>query len=378
MATTADDSGYFRNYLTRPSSEAATNQRVVAKVPGSFTGQGGLCLRRQPNGDVYLAHFDPLAANQVFFFTIIGGNAAAIQSAALPAGFTPSHSYTCDFQATGTSPTTLTFTVTDATTGAVFTSLTTTDGAASLQNPGVPALVAWSNPATSQQVTFTEATTYTAASVASLGPLVVGAVGDSITAGFNGDPCGAMASYLTSLGYAATVVNRGIGGTSSADWLPSGSDLPAAIAAFQAAGVTVVQVMLGTNDVRTPNSFTVAQHAANMRAIVGALRAAGFLVVLHKPLFTVPNVGTSPTVWPADSSSLYRAYFAADSAMADGVGVFIGDSGNFQQSALSPGTFLESGGVHPANAAANTAVGQFWAVALLNRYAPASARWTHS
>ena len=56
----------------------------------------------------------------------------------------------------------------------------------------------------------------------------------------------------------------------------------------------------------------------------------------------------------------------------------MGDTGNFQQTALAPSTLLASDGIHPANAAANTAVGQFWAVALLNRYAPTSARWTHS
>jgi len=47
-----------------------------------------------------------------------------------------------------------------------------------------------------------------------------------------------------------------------------------------------------------------------------------------------------------------------------------------------PGLFTSpaqvASAIHPANAAANAAVGQFWAVALLNRYAPASARWTHS
>ena len=188
---------------------------------------------------------------------------------------------------------------------------------------------------------------------------------------------GAEIAFLAAQGYAATGTNRGISGTSTADWLPTGANLPAAIAAFQTANVTVVQVMLGTNDARTPNSFTALQHAANMQAIVGALRGAGFSVVLHLPLWTVPNSGSSGAQWPADPNTMYRQYFEADIAMADGLAVFIGDTGNFVQTQLAPGSLLAVDGIHPADSAANTAIGQYWALGVLNRYAPTTFRWTH-
>lgn len=212
-----------------------------------------------------------------------------------------------------------------------------------------------------------------------LGPLAIGFVGDSITAGTNGNPVAAMAAWLGAQGYAVTAVNRGVSGTSTADWLPGGSYLPAAVSAFGAAGVTVVQVMLGTNDWRTPNSFSPAQHGTNMRAIVLALRAAGFLVVLCKSPWAKPNEDAGGgSVWPPDVNDRIRDGWRLDAALCDGAGVFAGDTGFHQYTALNNLAVLDGYGIHPKDAATNTLLGQYWAVAFLHRFGAAGGvvnRW---
>ncbi len=81
------------------------------------------------------------------------------------------------------------------------------------------------------------------------------------------------------------VMNRGIGGTTTADWLPSGRLLAPAIAAFRAAGVHIVQVALGTNDAAT--GVPAPSFRAHLARIVAALRHAGFRVIPQRPPFLV-------------------------------------------------------------------------------------------
>jgi hypothetical protein len=126
--------------------------------------------------------------------------------------------------------------------------------------------------------------------------------------------------------------------------------------------------MLGTNDVRAPNNFTTATHKTNMTAIVNALVTAGFKVIIHKPLFTVPNANPGSTVWPNDPNTWYNTAFALDMQLVDGVNVFQGDTTNFNLSSVSPGTFLASDGIHPANQTQNTLVGQNWGIAYVERF----------
>jgi hypothetical protein len=225
-------------------------------------------------------------------------------------------------------------------------------------------------------LTITDASSGATATVTvttpSLGALKLGAVGDSITAGTNGNPFGETLTTLTSLGYTVTSSNQAISGTSTGDWAAGGSYLTNAIAAFTAAGVTIVQVMLGTNDARTPNSFSAATHHANMAGIVAALVAAGFKVIIHKPIYTVPNAGSSGAQWPNDPNSLYQQYFALDMQLVDGVNVFQGDTTGFAQAYLNPTTFLEGAGIHPANATENNLLGTYWAVAFMGKFGNAS------
>ena len=198
-----------------------------------------------------------------------------------------------------------------------------------------------------------------------LGPLKIGFIGDSITAGTNGNSVQGATALLSGLGYTVTAVNRGISGTSTADWLPANGNgyFSNALGAFTAASVTIVQIMLGTNDARTPNSFTAAQHSANMALIVSALKAAGLQVVIHKPIYTAPYANST---WPADPSTVYKQYFAANMKLVDGSFVFEGDTGAFSYFYHNP-TYLADG-IHPLNQAQNTILGQYWATALLYKF----------
>lgn len=205
--------------------------------------------------------------------------------------------------------------------------------------------------------------------VASTGiSIKIGCIGDSITAGINGNPVQAMADYLTSVGYTPTMTNRGVSATTTQDWLPGGSYLPNAIGAFQSAGVTIVTIGLGTNDARTPLSLTPAQHSTNMASIVSALRAAGFVVVIHHPIWTLPNAGSTGQQWPADPNTIYKNYFAADMRLTDGVGVFAGDAAGF--SLFGTNTSYLADGIHPTSTS-NPLLGQLWAFGLLYRYGAA-------
>ncbi|MHB1310479.1 MAG: GDSL-type esterase/lipase family protein, partial [Gemmatimonadaceae bacterium] len=207
-----------------------------------------------------------------------------------------------------------------------------------------------------------------------LGALNIGWIGDSITAGTNGAPVTAAASTLTGMGYTVTTTNEAVSGTTTADWLPGGSYLPGALTAFATAGVTVVHIMLGTNDVRQPNNFTPAQHHSNMRAIVLALVAAGYQVVITKPIYTVPNSGSSGAYWPNDPNTPYLEYFTLNMQLVDGIRIFQGDTGGYEISSLNPTTFLATPtvgvgpGVHPQDATQNNILGSYWATAIVERF----------
>lgn len=211
-----------------------------------------------------------------------------------------------------------------------------------------------------------------------LGLLRLGIIGDSISQGVNGNPVQAMSDFLTTQGYTVSVTNRAIGGTTTQDWLPSGSTLPPAISAFLAAGVTIVQLILGTNDVRTPLNMTPAQHNANMKLIVAALVAAGLKVVIGKPSFVIPNAAPAAgAVWPNNVNAWFRDTWILNAAITDGISVFAGDTTAHLMSSLTPSAFLSTDGVHPANATQNTMLGQWWAVSFLQRFGSNIARWTH-
>lgn len=254
----------------------------------------------------------------------------------------------------------------------------TTSGTVTI-NTGAPV-----GPSGASGITVTDTGSGATAAVAvnppSLGALKVGWIGDSITAGTNGAPVTQAVSYLTAIGYTVTSVNEGVSGSSTGDWVngTGGASLSGAISAFTSAGVTIVHVMLGTNDVRSPNNFSAATHHANMITIVNALVAAGFQVVISKPPFTVPNAEPGTSLWPNDPNSVYQQYWVLDVQLMNGLSVFQGDSGAYQISSLSPTTFLAADGVHPADSTENNILGNYWGVAIAQRFGNALVQpWIH-
>ena len=209
----------------------------------------------------------------------------------------------------------------------------------------------------------------------SLGTLNVGFIGDSITLLDAGQAPASAVAVLTAAGYTSAATVQAVNGTSTQDWAPGGSYLPGALTAFASAGVSIVHIMLGTNDARTPNSFSAATHHSNMTAIVNALVAAGYMVVISKPLWTAPNANNAAgtgQIWPNDPNSLYAAGFTLDMQLVDGVHVFQGDTSNYGQAFLSPTTFLRPDDIHPANSTISAIVGTNWGVAILQRFGNAT------
>ncbi len=120
--------------------------------------------------------------------------------------------------------------------------------------------------------------------------LTVGLIGDSITQ--LASVGAAVLSRVTTLsGLVCAVVNRGASGRTSTSWLPTvaqgGEDggggvslLQGAIAAFNAAGVTLVCICLGTNDSKTgPAQALSSLYLSNLQLICDA-------VALQCPLVT--------------------------------------------------------------------------------------------
>ncbi len=234
-----------------------------------------------------------------------------------------------------------------------------------------PGLLGYGNLAITNSISGAAASL--AVATPALGALRIGAIGDSMTYGTNGNPFAQTAAYLGALGYSVTPLNRAISGTTTNDWIAGSSNLTAAIAAFAASGVSWVQVMLGTNDYRPlPTPLSVAQHHANMASITGALVAAGFKVVLHKPPFTIPNSipGVLQTI--NDPNGYYSQAFALDMQLVDGVNVFQGDTSAFAYSAQSPTVFLNADGLHPKDATQNNILGNFWGVAFAQKFGNAA------
>jgi lysophospholipase L1-like esterase len=137
----------------------------------------------------------------------------------------------------------------------------------------------------------------------------------------------------------------------------SGSaDLVAAMAAFAAAGVTHVGILIGVNDGRV--DVPVATWKANVLSQAAALVAAGYKVLLLG--FQCPWVPA--TVTPAEAD-LIRQYVLQYPSMADGVNVLAatGSLEVYDATALAP-TALIGDGLHP-NTAGVDFYGRQWALA---------------
>ena len=192
----------------------------------------------------------------------------------------------------------------------------------------------------------------------------IGLIGDSITEYMELGAAGMLAAKFAELypKYLLSVTNRGIAATSTAEWVP-GSTLTAAIEAFQAAGVTHVLVMLGTNDARDVVGRSAAAYKANMQAICAALVAAGLKVVLNSPpAYRLTYGEQAPGGYTATSYSLLPQYVTKLDELANGTTIFKGDRQAFSVFAEQANTMIGDW-VHP-NVAGSAVLARLWHEAL--------------
>jgi lysophospholipase L1-like esterase len=179
--------------------------------------------------------------------------------------------------------------------------------------------------------------------------LRVGFIGDSITAGTGAthppDVYFGRRWGTGSDGEPIRCVNQGGSGTTTADWLPSGSRYLTAVSAFSAAGVTTVCIMLGTNDCKTATRISAEAYKDNLQEICDALVLLGYTVILNTPPFIVSG---ALGAWDSAAALTYLpAYKVArqEIADADPTHVFIGDELAYDYFATNQTQLGD--GVHP-------------------------------
>ena len=149
QASTSSTSGYATQILARPSSERYQDQRNLVTFPGLGQSQnagstviGVACRYQSATGNHYEAVAIP-SSTTAFIYKVVAGVRTQIATVACT-GWDVTHSYSINLDATGNTPTTLSFTLTDTSANLVRGTVTATDSEATLQNStGVSALSAW-------------------------------------------------------------------------------------------------------------------------------------------------------------------------------------------------------------------------------------------
>jgi len=191
---------------------------------------------------------------------------------------------------------------------------------------------------------------------------VIGFVGDSIT--YNPLGVAAALSTLNTLrpDLTFTDVNRGLAGTTTAQWVAT--HIGPAVTAFTGAGVTVVFIMLGTNDANVANSVAQATYSANIASLIATIKAAGINRII---LNYQPYINTDTTWNIVSSNALLVQYQSALVALAaaDPSHVFMGDTTAY--SFFQTFTGLLSDGVHPTTSG-YASLGGFWGQAYYDKF----------
>lgn len=182
--------------------------------------------------------------------------------------------------------------------------------------------------------------------------VAIGMIGDSISAQGSPTAPATAASLLSVGGVAATMVNRAVSGTTTADWAPGGTRLVAAEAAFAAAGVRAIMITIGTNDADNAaygSPRTAAQFYTDLSAILGYLVPRGYLILLNYPPYLVPG-GLGGLVTSASGTALI-AYQQQMAALAVGGQVFLGATDTYDYFFNNQGYYTD--GIHLTQAGYN-------------------------
>jgi lysophospholipase L1-like esterase len=222
------------------------------------------------------------------------------------------------------------------------------------------------------RVIATDAAAATATSAQAMGslwsaPLKIGFIGDSITHGINGTstipPPTFFADLYSSIDVPRRVTtnNRGIGGTSSSDWISGSAYLIAAKASFASGSYTHVHIMLGTNDHgRSPTDY-----GNNIESCANDLVGAGYIVILSYP--PSPNNNNTAT-YPYSELANLVGYQAEIDALVNGTTILQGDRRAFNYFGEHL-DLLQSGSAHPTDDG-NLALALLWCDAVRNALNP--------
>lgn len=183
----------------------------------------------------------------------------------------------------------------------------------------------------------------------------LGFIGDSITVLTADQVC----TVFIARGDTATCNNQGHSGYQSGGFVSGSAALIDAKTAFAAAGVTIVHVMLGTND--TASDMSVPEHLANMTSLINDLVASGYKVVVSKIPWADPAFG-----W-VNVQTLAQPYRDADLTLVNGTTVAKGDDLAYDQF-FADHTLLGDG-VHPSSAG-QTVLSTDWANAIAAAFGP--------
>jgi lysophospholipase L1-like esterase len=351
------------------------NSRIVFTQTSQTTnGQVGAVLRKSPSAPTaYIAYLN--ASSGTVIDDVVNGSPANLATEPWSVPYNAAHSYSLDFSATGTSPTTLQWIVTDVTSNEVVNTGIVQDSTPSLQAQGEQGLTAWAGSGIRVTFNLPSISTYarTPVTTQTTAPIFLGEIGDSIGLGIHS------ASY-TGVQYEqffldvanplapVRVSNQAIGGTSSNDWLPSGTDLPEALATFTSVIAAMpiqpaqkfVQIMLGTNDAQTAVSTSSETFIANMTDIDNALVAAGYTVVLDAPNYVVPD---SYGLWGSTVNTALATYTQDLQGLVNGTTVLAGWFGGAAFFEANQQDLLD--GVHPDGDQGYSILGYEWAKAFL-------------
>lgn len=178
------------------------------------------------------------------------------------------------------------------------------------------------------------------------------------------------------------VVNSGVGGSSTHQWQPGSGNLTAALSAGATAysgmpsgTVKICHVDHGFNDAayddsgnvdNTGSGTTNGKFTTNAQAIIGALKATGWLVVWSKVAYcwydgTISgSIRSASTLDAQNASRLGYGQVIDTLAAADPANVFVGAQHPFELLFAHPEWSTDDSGVHP-NATGAAQVGRAWA-----------------
>ena len=193
------------------------------------------------------------------------------------------------------------------------------------------------------------------------GVVKIGFLGDSITYGIGNDGgpgCYERTlTYLAQNGYQASGVNYGNNGASvTSFYQQTGGPLQA----FEKAGVSVVSIMLGTNDAAVRFHATPQEYHDKLLGIVNSFLAPGtgiHKVILNYSPYIQP---THPDAWDGTSDALLLAYQAQIDSLCNGTTILQGDRRAYSFFQQHP---EQGDGVHP-NPQGHQDLGRLWAIGI--------------